>query len=198
MNERERMIRALKDILVPYLRELGFSGSFPHFRRYNEGDRVDLLSVAFEKWGGAFYIEASYVLAGEKWTNVGYPAIRSKEDVKNINVWNTQLRYRIRSGRKETWFYYCDLYEETVKAPGEKTIKMLSSVTQGKKSEMVTDSMKLIKNVDEKIYESVATLAKEKMNQAIHWWKKHPTLWEKYRHTKKHKKLSTDNKLSGE
>jgi hypothetical protein len=187
MNEREQMINALNRTFVPCLRELNFSGSFPHFRRVCENGRVDLLSIAFDKWGGAFYIEVSFVLFGKEWTNVYYPTIRTMEDVKKITVWNTHRRYRIKSGKKETWFYYCDLYEEDTKLPSFKKAKALYSVTQGTKDQFVTDKMKLIKKVDESIYETTALLAKEKMDQAFEWWKKHPTFWEKHSHNKPQK-----------
>ncbi len=52
------MIDALEDVVIPLLRERGFSGSFPHFRRLSE-DGIDLLSFQFDKWGGGFLIEIS-------------------------------------------------------------------------------------------------------------------------------------------
>lgn len=52
------MIRALKAIVVPVLREHGFKGSFPHFRR-SADDRIDLFSFQFDRWGGGFLIEIS-------------------------------------------------------------------------------------------------------------------------------------------
>lgn len=49
------MNRALQQEFVPPLRQRGFSGSLPHFRRL--GDRVDLLTVQFDRHGGGFIIE---------------------------------------------------------------------------------------------------------------------------------------------
>jgi Domain of unknown function (DUF4304) len=53
---RDEMIKALKSILVPLLREKGFKGSFPHFRRILE-TRIDLISFFFDKYGGGFIVE---------------------------------------------------------------------------------------------------------------------------------------------
>jgi hypothetical protein len=53
---RDEMIKALKSILVPLLREKGFKGSFPHFRRLLE-TRIDLISFFFDKYGGGFIVE---------------------------------------------------------------------------------------------------------------------------------------------
>ena len=57
-ESRSKMIAALEEIVVPTLRERGFKGSFPHFRR-PLADRIDLLSFQFDKWGGGFLIEIS-------------------------------------------------------------------------------------------------------------------------------------------
>nr|WP_268888411.1 DUF4304 domain-containing protein [Heyndrickxia shackletonii] len=42
------MISALKKIVVPELRERGFKGSFPHFRRIFE-NKIDLITFQFDK-----------------------------------------------------------------------------------------------------------------------------------------------------
>lgn len=55
-TERDEMIKELKKVVVPLLREKGFKGSFPHFRRRLE-NRIDLISFFFDKYGGGFYIE---------------------------------------------------------------------------------------------------------------------------------------------
>ncbi len=47
---------AIKNIIVPVLKEHGFKGSFPHFRRKNENN-IDLITFQFNRWGGSFVIE---------------------------------------------------------------------------------------------------------------------------------------------
>jgi hypothetical protein len=50
------MDQALKSAFVPALRESGFRGTYPHFRR--EGPtHVEVVGVQFSQWGGQFYIE---------------------------------------------------------------------------------------------------------------------------------------------
>lgn len=56
--ERIMMNNALKNVLIPYLREQGFKGSLPHFRRKNETN-IDLITLQFNKWGGSFVVELS-------------------------------------------------------------------------------------------------------------------------------------------
>jgi hypothetical protein len=50
------MDKALKGRVIPTLRQAGFTGSFPHFRRI-QGERTDLITFQFDKWGGGFVIE---------------------------------------------------------------------------------------------------------------------------------------------
>jgi Domain of unknown function (DUF4304) len=56
-DDRERMKSALKTVVVPKVRSLGFSGSFPHFRRKRESEH-QMLMFMFNKYGGSFYLEA--------------------------------------------------------------------------------------------------------------------------------------------
>jgi hypothetical protein len=47
------MVAALKESFVPTLRQKGFVGSLPHFRRKLD-DRIDFLDVQFAREGGRF------------------------------------------------------------------------------------------------------------------------------------------------
>src|SRR5215470_7360605 len=47
---------ALKSRVVPLLREHGFAGSYPHFRRARP-DRIDLVTIQFDRHGGSFVVE---------------------------------------------------------------------------------------------------------------------------------------------
>jgi Domain of unknown function (DUF4304) len=51
-NEREMMNNALKKVAIPFLREQGFKGSLPHFRRKSETN-IDLITFQFNRWGGS-------------------------------------------------------------------------------------------------------------------------------------------------
>ncbi len=57
------MEAALKRIVIPELRRVGFTGSFPHFRRVRQA--LDLVTFQFDRHGGGFVIEvATGELAG--------------------------------------------------------------------------------------------------------------------------------------
>jgi len=51
----EQMKRELSTLIFPILREKGFAGKLPHFRRIT-GSKVDLLSFQFDKRGGGFVL----------------------------------------------------------------------------------------------------------------------------------------------
>ncbi|WP_226671140.1 DUF4304 domain-containing protein [Metabacillus litoralis] len=55
-EHRKNMNLAIKGMIVPVLREQGFKGSFPHFRRKNEKN-IDLVTFQFNRWGGSFVVE---------------------------------------------------------------------------------------------------------------------------------------------
>ena len=55
-SRREMMNQALKKVMIPYLRQKGFKGSFPHFRRMTEIN-IELITFQFNKWGGSFVVE---------------------------------------------------------------------------------------------------------------------------------------------
>lgn len=55
-NERTMMDNAYKKVIIPFLRQEGFKGSLPHFRRMNEKN-IDLITFQFNKWGGSFVVE---------------------------------------------------------------------------------------------------------------------------------------------
>lgn len=56
----DNMREKLKQDIVPYLRSIGFKGSYPHFRRsYEVG--IDLVTFQFDKWGRpSFCIEYGF------------------------------------------------------------------------------------------------------------------------------------------
>jgi hypothetical protein len=55
-SSKADMERELKAIVVPWLRERGFNGSFPHLRRVGQ-IATDLLTFQFDRHGGGYVIE---------------------------------------------------------------------------------------------------------------------------------------------
>ena len=57
-ERRLLMNEAIKTIAVPFFREQGFKGSFPHFRRMKE-DRINLITFQFSFSSPRFVVEIS-------------------------------------------------------------------------------------------------------------------------------------------
>ena len=103
---REQMMTALRAVFVPVLRQRGFVGSFPHFRRKLD-QRIDFLNVQFNRYGGSFCL------------NIGQTGPDGLEDPDwpDLSLAATtvgHLRYRSRVGRgflAKQWFEFgpkCD------------------------------------------------------------------------------------------
>lgn len=95
----------LKSVVVPKLRDRGFKGSFPHFRRLTEGG-VDLLTFQFDRNGGGFVIEiARSPIAGVK-TPWGKQIPANK-----VTAWDLDPKERRRlkpsvGSGTDSWFRY--------------------------------------------------------------------------------------------
>jgi hypothetical protein len=88
------MIKTLRSVVVPKLKELGFKGSFPHFRR-TTSEKIDLLVFQFNKYGGSFWVEiASCPLEG-KMTYLG-----TRISPQEITVYDLSSKERIRLSPK--------------------------------------------------------------------------------------------------
>jgi len=116
--EHERMVKALKEIVVTRLREQGFRGSFPHFRRQCK-EKIDLLTFQFDRNGGGFVIEISECSPEGITTYFGELIPPNK-----VTAWDMDSRLRLQprdGGSTSDWFRYDksirfgDVFEKTAK-----------------------------------------------------------------------------------
>ncbi len=94
---RRAMENSLKAIVVPILRERGFKGSFPHFRRRGE-TRIDLISFQFLSSGGSFVAEVAR--CGPEGTRFSGP-----DDAKVSEV-AVRLRLGAADSKSDHWFTF--------------------------------------------------------------------------------------------
>ena len=102
---RDAMVQALKDVVVPLLRESDFSGSFPHFRRRRK-DHIDLVTFQFDRNGGGFLIEIAQCGTEGLTTSWGERISPAK-----IKAWDLHPNQRIRIKPKngsgtDSWFRF--------------------------------------------------------------------------------------------
>ena len=98
------MNSALRKILVPVLRQRGFTGSLPHFRRAGS-DRVDPVTVQFDKWGGGFVVEVAKAPADGFTTHWGEKIAPGKLKVHDLHP-NQRLRLGVKGLEDDHWFRY--------------------------------------------------------------------------------------------
>jgi len=102
-DQRKEMLAALKEVVVPVLRQQGFKGSLNHFRRMNENN-IDLITFQFNKWGGSFIVELA-VCPKEGTTMLWGDKILPNK----VNAHHMYERYRLGSVDLEgdgIWFNY--------------------------------------------------------------------------------------------
>lgn len=114
--ERNKMIKSLKEIVIPELRKRNFKGSFPHFRKTKNGI-TNLLTFQFDRNGGGFIIEIANWKETEFITSWGKIIPLNK-----LTVFDLNKRHRIypksltKENGTESWFRYensksNDIYE---------------------------------------------------------------------------------------
>ena len=127
-NERKNMDAALKQVVIPILREQRFKGSLPHFRRVNKNN-IDLITFQFNRWGGSFVVElASCPTEG---TTMYWG---EKIPPNKVNVHHIDDRYRLGASSLEEdgiWFNYeIAITEEDYAKVAENVLKLLKTSDQ--------------------------------------------------------------------
>src|SRR6266566_8553956 len=103
------MIQALKEVVIPDLRERGFQGSFPHFRR-RSGAVLHLLSFQFNRHGGSFAGEVGRCSSdGLQWP------LDKRLPASQVTVFHLHWKERLRLGAipsgTDHWFKFDQLLE---------------------------------------------------------------------------------------
>jgi len=101
------MRQALQQHVVPALRQRGFSGTLPHFRRVAP-DKVDLLSFQFDRYGGGFVLELAEAPAGDLVKSWGKVIPAKRLCALDVNP-PARRRLQPRSGlTTDAWFRFDD------------------------------------------------------------------------------------------
>ena len=165
MSQSSKMNDALKKYVVKPLQDLGFTGEFPHYRRVYD-NRIEMFVIQKNKWGNSFTIEVSTIYPHREGDEKNYNDLKENDD--EVNVWDTNLRYRL-PGMFDGWFYYTDVYAKTIPFFGKDYV----AVSENEKQEFYpAKGYKQIQTADENIYEKVCCEVNKQMKKAFSWWKK--------------------------
>jgi hypothetical protein len=104
-ESRDKMIEALRRVVVPTLRDMRFIGSFPHFRRIRD-TQIDLLSFQFNRWGGSFVVEVAFCEPAG-WTH----RLGRHVSPQQVRVHDVTPKQRLRLGshppkQADYWFHF--------------------------------------------------------------------------------------------
>ena len=136
--DRQKMIDVLKLLVVPSLRDRGFKGSFPHFRRI-EQNKTDVLTFQFDKWGGGFIIEIGS--GTPEGTILPWGEVVPATKLTAHDLYGSD-RARLSSGPKTKtgkWFRYDDNTQESFEAAADEVLNLLPQADlwwEGKKNQL--------------------------------------------------------------
>lgn len=102
--QRQKMLAVIKEQVVPMLRELGFRGSFPHFRRIGSS-QIDLLSIQFYSSGGSFVVEVAKCPKDGFTTGWGEQIPPNKVNVTYLSE-RLRLGSDLSTGQADHWYVF--------------------------------------------------------------------------------------------
>ena len=163
MANREIMLSALKKHTFPLLKEQGFTGKYPNFRRKRD-DCIELISFFTNKWGGSFTMEVSAVFPNSE--NKNYTLYNGvTEEIFGVEA--TNERYRL-PGMYDGWFYYRDIYRKRTLFFGS----IYYDVPEKDAADFVpTKGYKLVTKFDENTSAQICVEINKQLETAYKWLK---------------------------
>ena len=97
------MVAELQRLVLPDLRNRGFTGTFPHLRR-TQSDHIELITFQFDRAGGGLVIELCRCPATGGTTAMGEAIV-----AKTVTAWDFNQRKRIQTkpgSGVDSWFRF--------------------------------------------------------------------------------------------
>ena len=161
MSNREIMLSALKKHTFPLLKEQGFTGKYPNFRRKLD-NCIELISFFTNKWGGSFTIEVSAVFPNSE--NKNYTLYTGVTE-ETFGVEATNKRYRL-PGMYDGWFYYRDVYRKRTLVFGS----IYYNVPEKEAATFIpTKGYKLVQKFDQNTAVQICAEINKQFNIAYNW-----------------------------
>ena len=158
------MISALKEHTFPLLKEHGFIGKYPNFRRKLD-NCIELISFQTNKLGGSFTIEVSAVFPDLQ--NKNYELYDGVTE-ETFGVEATNHRYRL-PGMFDGWFYYRDVYRKSTLFFGTK----YHDVTEKETANFIPQNgYKLVQKFDKTAAVQICNEVNCQLEKAKKWLKK--------------------------
>ena len=170
----KKMRKALDELVIAPLKQQGFEGEYPHFRRITSDKRIELIAVEIGKgrYGNSFGICGSVIFPKEAdILHRNYAPVLDKLSLDEINVYYTWLRESL-PGMSYGGFYYADVYEERME-PSEDIPRVWYSYEAVSEKLAATfqprENQRLVQKYDENTCVMLAEEAKRQMPQLLNW-----------------------------
>ena len=102
--DRKTIDSALKQVVVPLLRDLGFKGTYPNLHR-DRDNHIDLLTFQFRRAGGSFTVEISFADPARKniyiYKDTPANALRPSQATERL-----RLGSKPETGIEDFWFSF--------------------------------------------------------------------------------------------
>ena len=168
------MKKALSEQVFPMLRNTGFKGSYPHFRRIT-ADKVDLLSFMTPGDAGCgFCIGATVIFPNaesRQKTNLFYP--KDDTPVQKMNFAHGRIHCSL-PGMFGGAFYYTDLYARDYEARGNAGATYFpwseKMAAASPNIDPTANGFILVQKADERIYSRIAAETARQMPALLEWF----------------------------
>ena len=170
----KKMRKALDELVIAPLKEQGFVGAYPHFRRGTSDARIELIVVEIGtgRYGNNFGVCGSVIFPREEeYIRRNFHTIRDDQPLDEINVYYTRLRKSL-PGMSYGGFYYADVYEERME-PSNDIPKVWYSYEAVSEKRAATfqpnENQRLVQKYDENTCVMLAEEANRQMPQLLNW-----------------------------
>lgn len=161
------MKKALLQYVVPGLKENGFVGEHPNYRRFRDG-RIDVICFHPYPYGNAFYADISTVYPDrpKEEQNVSYlNCFGFDGDFDNVMTGHCRKIYRLK-GNFDGMFFYTDVYFSLVGA-------FFMGVSDKKAENYKKSFFEIrVQKAGPDIYQKVCDKVNKQLNKAYKWWDK--------------------------
>lgn len=173
----KKMRKALDELVIAPLKQQGFEGEYPHFRRVTSPERIELIVVEIGtgRYGNSFGVCGSVIFPKEtEYIRRNFHTIRDDQPLDEINVYYTRLRDSL-PGMSYGGFYYTDVYEERME-PSEDIPHVWYSYEAVSEKRAATftprETQRLVQKYDENTCVMLAEEANRQMPELLAWMAK--------------------------
>jgi len=176
MNEHEKMIEAIKQYIAPVLRERGFRGEYPSFRKMTEDKRIDFIQFRMFEAGCGFNVSFSYVLLETTSFSNYAQGFVEEEDLDEKEFCGFLSEYNIR-GKYGAFFFYGDVYAKDGLFSRNYEWADSNDIIES----LLNEGYIKVQSASDEVYEEVCRDVIDNLDQGFQWLVRQPSLFVKFK-----------------